>query len=198
MSRDMLSDDPGMVVARAQQLEKFRVPRGFRGRSALFVLGWQIVHATLFAWSPQPMYAWRRFLLRLFGAEIGRGVLIRPTARVTYPWKLRLGDFAWIGDHAELYTLGSITIGANAVISQRSYLCTGSHDYTDPSFRIFARPIVIGECAWIATDVFVAPGVTVGAGAVVGARSEVFKDLAPMCVARGSPARSVGARVLRE
>lgn len=177
-----------------QRLDHFTVPPGFRGRSSWHVQLWWLVQGSLFAWSPQVLYGWRRFLLRLFGAKIGKGVIIRPTARITYPWKLSIGDFSWIGDDVVLYNLGTIQIGSQAVVSQRCYLCTGSHDYTKPNFDIFAKPIVIGDAAWLATDVFVAPGVRVGDGAVVGARSSVFKDLPELVVAVGSPANVVKER----
>src|SRR4051812_41060185 len=143
-------DSPG---PRVQDLGRFRLPPGFRGRSALIVVLWQIVQATLFACSPQPLFGWRRFLLRCFGARIGAGVLLRPSVRVTYPWKVEIGDRAWIGDHAELYSLGPIRIGADAVVSQRSYLCAGSHDTSKLDFPISAAPIEMGAEAWIATDV---------------------------------------------
>ena len=170
-----------------QQLSQFRLPPGFRGRSGVTVLLWQIVQATLFACSPQPLYGWRRFLLRRFGARIGRQVLVRPSARITYPWKVEIGDYSWIGDHAELYSLGPIRIGANAVVSQRSYLCAATHDYGHADFPIIAAGIEIGDQAWIAADVFVGPGVTIGNGAVIGARSSVFADIAPYAMAMGSP-----------
>ena len=93
-----------------------------------------------------------------------------------------------------LYTLSDITLGSHAVISQRSYLCTGSHDHTQPTFDIYAKPIVVGDQAWLATDVFVAPGVEIGAGTVVGARSSVFESLPPGMIAMGSPARVVRSR----
>ncbi|MCY1276832.1 Maltose O-acetyltransferase [compost metagenome] len=134
-------------------------------------------------------------MLRLFGAKIGRNVLIRPTVRITYPWKLSIGDYSWIGDHVELYTLGEIRIGQNAVISQKSYLCTGSHDFSKIDFPIYAKPIVIGDCAWIATDVFVAPGVTIHQNAVVGARSSVFNDLAENYIYIGNPAKAIKPRI---
>jgi putative colanic acid biosynthesis acetyltransferase WcaF len=178
-----------------QQLDQFRLPPTFRGRSAVVVQLWWIVQSTLFAWSPQFLYGWRRFLLRLFGAKIGKGVLIRPSAHITYPWKLTLGDYCWIGDWVELYTLGNIEIGAHAVISQRSYLCTGSHDFSKTTFDIYAKSIVIGEQAWVATDVFIAPGVTVGRGTVVGARSTVLNDLPPGKICYGNPAVPVKDRV---
>ena len=177
-----------------QRLDRFQLPQGFRGRSGWYVQLWWLVQATLFRWSPQVLYGWRRWLLRAFGAQIGCGVLIRPSAQITYPWKLVMGDYTWIGDDVVLYTLGEITIGAHTVVSQRSYLCTGSHDYRKVTFDIFAKPIHIGEQAWLATDVFVAPGVEIGEGTVVGARSSVFKSLPAGMVVLGSPARVIGPR----
>jgi len=182
------------LVGDIQKLSSFKLPHGFRGRSAFVVQLWWLIQMWLFSLSPQFMYGWRCFLLRLFGARIGRGVLIRPSVKVTYPWKLSIGDLAWVGDDVVLYSLGEIEIGANAVISQRSYLCAASHDYTKPDFPIYAKKICIGEQAWLATDVFVSPGVTVGMGAVVGARSSVFHDLPPMMVCVGSPAKPVKSR----
>jgi putative colanic acid biosynthesis acetyltransferase WcaF len=179
---------------RYQNLASFTMPENFRGRPAWLVQIWWIVQSTLFGCSPQIFYGWRRFLLRLFGAQIGRGVIIRPTARITYPWKLKIGDHAWVGDHVALYTLGEITIGDNAVVSQNSYLCTGSHDDSKPSFDIYAKSIIIEPQAWVATDVFIAPGVTIGTGAVIGARSSVFKNIPPGMVAIGAPARVIGPR----
>ncbi len=180
----------------AQDLSRFRVPATFRCRSGWYVQLWWLIQASLFAWSPQVLYGWRRFLLRLFGAKIGKGVIIRPSTRITYPWKVSIGDFAWVGDDVVLYSLGEIDIGANAVVSQRCYLCTGSHDYTQPTFDIYAKPILIGAEAWLATDVFVAPGVRIGRGAVVGARSSVFEDIPELMVAKGTPAKPFKKREL--
>lgn len=130
-------------------------------------------------------------MLRKFGAKIGDRVLVRPTARITYPWKVEIGDNSWVGDDATLYSLGQIVIGANSVISQKSYLCTGTHDYDSSSFDIYSYPIKIGDGTWIAADVYVAPGVVVGSGSVVGARSSVYKDLPAGVLAIGSPAKIV-------
>jgi putative colanic acid biosynthesis acetyltransferase WcaF len=180
--------------SRYQDLSRFRLPAGFRGRSAAFVQLWWIVQATLFRLSPQGLYGWRRCLLRLFGARIGCGVLVRPTVRITFPWKVSVGNNSWIGDDVVLYSLGPITIGANAVVSQKSYLCAGSHDPHSVSFDISAVPIRIGDECWIATDVFVAPGVTIGDGAVIGARSSVFHDIPAGMVCHGNPAVPVRPR----
>lgn len=155
---------------------------------------WWLVQSLLFHPSPQFMYGWRRFLLRLFGAKIGRSVLLRPTVRVTYPWKLTIGDNSWVGDFAELYTLGEITIGSNAVVSQYVYLCTGSHDMSTPTFTIFTKPIVIEDEAWVAAGAFVHPGVTVGRGSVVAARSVVNRNTLQNRVYAGAPAADIGPR----
>lgn len=178
-----------------QNLNLFKIPKDFRGRSALTVQLWWIVQASLFAWSPQFLYKWRNFLLRCFGAKIGVNVIIRPSVKVTYPWKLSVGDNAWVGDNVELYTLGQISIGKNAVVSQRSYLCTGSHDYQTETFDIFTKPIVIEDEAWVATDVFIAPGITVGKGAVIGARSSVYKDMPQGMICIGNPAKPIKERI---
>jgi putative colanic acid biosynthesis acetyltransferase WcaF len=178
-----------------QDLSAFRMPAGFRGRSALWVQCWWLVQATLFRLSPQVLYGFRAWLLRCFGARVGKRVLIRPTATITYPWKVDLGDFVWIGDDAVLYSLGRIEIGAHSVVSQKSYVCAGDHDHRDPSFPIRGREIRIAEQVWIGTDVFVGPGVSIGAGCVVGARSSVFKDLPEGQICLGSPCVPVRPRI---
>jgi putative colanic acid biosynthesis acetyltransferase WcaF len=170
-----------------QDLSSFQLPQGFRGRSAVTVQLWWLTQSLLFKTSPQLFYGWRRFLLRLFGAKIGQGVMLRPSVTVTYPWKVTIGNHSWIGDDVVLYSLGEIVIGNNVVISQKSYLCAASHDYTSTDFKIFSKKIIIEDQSWIATDVFVAPGVTIGIGAVVGARSSVFKSIEGGLVYGGNP-----------
>jgi putative colanic acid biosynthesis acetyltransferase WcaF len=179
----------------SQKLDEFVLPANFRGRSAVTVQLWWLIQGTLFACSPQFMYGWRNLLLKAFGARIGKNVIIRPTVRITYPWKLTIGDNAWVGDNAELYTLGEITIGKNAVVSQKSYLCTGSHDFQMKSFDIYQKPIVIEDEAWVAADVYIAPGITIGKGAVIGARSSVFSDMPDGMICIGSPAKPVKPRM---
>jgi putative colanic acid biosynthesis acetyltransferase WcaF len=183
------------MTAKVQDLKSFRLPPDFRGRSGLFVQLWWLVQATLFRWSPQLLYGFRRWLLRRFGARIGARVRVRPSVTIPYPWKLTIGDDSWIGDDAVLYCFAEITIGKDVVVSQSCYLCAGTHDHHSPAFDIQAFPIVIEDEAWVATDVFVAPGVTIGKGAVVGSRSSVYKNLPAMMVCIGSPARPVHARI---
>lgn len=155
---------------------------------------WVTVGAPLFRCIPRPIWGGRRSLLRLFGAKIGRKVHIYPTVRIAVPWTLIIAEEAAIGDKARLYSLGTITIGARATISQNAHLCAGSHDFRKPEMPLTKPPIVIGEGAWICADAFVGPGVTVGAQAVVGARAVVMRDVAPGAIMAGNPARQVGTR----
>lgn len=186
--------EPIKARARYQDLSLFRLPANFRGRSAIVVQLWWIVQATLFRPSPQVLYGWRRFLLRLFGANIGRKVQLRPSVQITYPWKVAIGDRSWVGDDVVLYSLGQIHIGANSVVSQRSYICTGSHNPYSLGFDIFALPVWIGDECWVASDVFVAPGVSIGNGAIVGARSTVLQDMPAGMICHGNPATPVRPR----
>ena len=176
------------------KLNLHSVPDGFRGKSKLYVQLWWLVQAIFIGLSPQVFYGWRRFWLRRFGAQIGKKVLIRPSVKITYPWKVSIGDYSWIGDDVVLYSLGDIEIGSNTVISQKSYLCTGSHDYTKETFDIFAKKIKVGNSCWLATDVFVAPGITISDGAIVGARSSVFNDVDANTINVGSPSKMIKKR----
>src|SRR6056300_494828 len=108
---------------KVQELDKFKLPKNFRGRNPFIVQLWWLVQSLLFRTSPQFLYGYRRFLLRLFRAKIGKKVILRPTVKITYPWKISIGDYSWIGDDVDLYSLGEIEIGENVVISQKSYLC---------------------------------------------------------------------------
>jgi putative colanic acid biosynthesis acetyltransferase WcaF len=158
---------------------------------------WAVVQATAFRWSPRPFHAFRARLLRLFGARINSPgkVVVFPTVRVTFPWKLILEDHAMIGPGVTLYNLASITIQRGANISQNCHLCAGTHDFNRWSMPLVTRPIVIGENAWLGADVFVGPGVAVGTLCVVGARSVVVRDLPARKICVGHPCRPVKDRV---
>lgn len=183
-------------MKKQQSLSKFTVPPGFRGRSAVIVQLWWLVQALLIRPSPQPLYGWRAFWWQAFGASLGSKVKIRPTARVTYPWKVAIGDNCWIGDRTELYSLEQITIGPDSCISQDAYLCTGSHDPEAEDFRYTCRPIVIGAGAWIGAGAFVGPGVSVGDGTVLAARGLTMRDLEPGLIYAGHPARKIKERCI--
>ena len=157
-------------------------------------VAWMFVRTFLFRPSFHNWYGWRRFLLRAMGAKIGRGVRVRPTVRIEIPWNLEIGDESVVGDYAILYSLGKIRIGRKVTVSQYAHLCAGTHDHTDPAFPLLTPPVTIEDGAWVATDAFVAPGVTIGAWAVVGARATVTKDVPPDQIWAGNPARFVKPR----
>lgn len=159
---------------------------------------WMIVRASLFRPSFHNWYGWRRLLLELFGAKLGRGVRVRPTALVEIPWNIELADDVVIGDYAIIYSLGKITVGRAATISQYAHLCAGTHDYTKRQFPLLKPPIVIGEEVWIAADAFIGPGVTIGDRAVVGARATVVKDVPADQVVVGPNAKIVKQRILED
>lgn len=169
-----------------------------RGRPGWFILVWWFVQAIAFPLTLHSFNGIRCQLLRLFGATIGQGVIIRPTARFTYPWKVTIGDYSWVGDDVVFYSLDEIKIGQHCVISQKSYLCTGSHDIKDPKFSLKTAPIIIQDGAWVATDCFVGAGVKIGANSVIGARSSVFKSMPPGQVCLGNPCRPCYPRPMEE
>lgn len=147
-----------------------------------------------FAFSPRPLWGWRRFLLRIFGARIGRDVHIYPSVQIVIPWTLDIGDQSAVGDRAILYALGPMRIGARATISQGAHLCAGSHDWRDPTMPLLKPPIEVGNDAWICADAFVGPNVRIGDRAIVGARAVVTKDVPSGFIVAGNPARKIGNR----
>jgi putative colanic acid biosynthesis acetyltransferase WcaF len=159
-------------------------------------LAWAIVYALLFRPSPRPLHAWRSLLLRAFGARLGQDCHIYPGACIWAPWNLICGDEAGVADGTILYNQAPITLGRRCVISQGAHLCTGTHDYRSPRFPLVARPIKVGELAWVAAECFVHPGVTIGDGTVVGARSVVTRDLPPWTVCAGHPCQVIKPRVI--
>lgn len=159
---------------------------------------WNFTWLLLFLPSPRPAHAWRRGLLRLFGAEVGAGAHIYPGVRIWAPWNLRLGAECGVGDGVILYSQANIEIGYRAVISQGTHLCTGTHDYTRAAFPLLSLPIVVGKYAWIASESFIHPGVTIGEGAVIGARSVVTRDIPAWCVCVGHPCMPIRKREFKE
>lgn len=141
---------------------------------------------------------WKRFLLRLFGARIDATAIVYSSAKVYYPANLTMGAYACLASDVDCYNVAPITIGANSTVSQGAYLCTASHDITDPLNPLVTKPIVIEDQAWVAAGAFVGMGVTIGQGAVVGARAAVFKDVEPWTVVGGNPAKFIKRREIRE
>ena len=169
--------------------ETFPSPHSYRNRAGRAL--WTMVWWVLFRPSPRPFHAWRRGLLRLFGATVERGAHPYPSAAVWAPWNLTMREGSSLADHVDCYSVDRVTLESHATVSQYSYLCTASHDYTMAVRPMVTAPIRIGRRAWVAADAFVGPGVTIGEGAVVGARASVFRSVEPWTVVGGTPARVI-------
>lgn len=159
---------------------------------------WDVVWLFLFRISPRHLHSWRRFLLKCFGAKLGKKVHLYPTCKITMPWKLEMGNYSCLGDYVICYNIGGITIGDNSTISQFSHLCSSSHNYTKPNMPQTFAKIIIEDQVWVCADVFIAPGVRIGQGAVVGARAAVFKDVQTWTVVGGNPAKFIKKRKLKD
>lgn len=164
-------------------------------RENLGRLAWMLAQP-LFRWSPRPFFGWRRFLLRAFGARLGQHVHVYPSTVVTMPWNLDVGEWASLGEHVLIYNLGPVAIGARATISLRAFLCAGTHDARRADMPLIKPPIVVGAQAWICADAFIGPGVSIGEGAIVAARTVAVRDIPAWTIVAGNPARRVGTRVL--
>jgi len=141
---------------------------------------------------------WRNFILKLFGAKIGKGSIVHASVKIWAPWNLRVGEYTCLGKAVECYNQGKITIGSNTTISQKTYLCASSHDISDSRHALILKPIIIEDQVWIAADAFIGPGVIIGQGAVVGARSAVFKSVKSWTVVGGNPAQFIKERIIYE
>jgi putative colanic acid biosynthesis acetyltransferase WcaF len=165
-----------------------------RGRSRLVEATWYLVKC-LFFLSPLPWpSSFKCALLRIFGAKIGKGVIIKPRVNIHFPWKLTVGDFAWIGEEVFILNFEPVAIGAHCAISQRAFLCTGNHDYREPDMPYRNQPITVEDGAWVGAQVFVAPGVTIGTEAVITAGSVVTKNQPEHMVCGGNPCVSIRPR----
>jgi putative colanic acid biosynthesis acetyltransferase WcaF len=174
-------------------VEQNRQARKYSSGEMIRRVLWTLVQPLL-RFSPRICFGWRRFLLRCFGAKIGRRVHVYSSATIYFPWNLEAGDDSAIGEGALIYNLGRVTLGERVTISHRAHLCAGTHDHTKPDFPLLRPPITIGSEAWICADAFVGPGVTVGEGAIVGARAVAMKDVKPRVIVIGNPARESKAR----
>ena len=187
------ADAPAGAAAVFQRLD-LTSQRPYTGREYAGRFLWGMVQRLLFRPSPRRAYRWRAMLLRLFGAKLAPHFYIRPSATVFHPWLLEAGDWAQLGDDVVVYNLGPIRLGDQSTVSQGTYLCAGSHDYTKPNLPLLRPPITIGSGVWIAAQAFIGPGVTVGDNSVVGARAVVTRDVPPGVVVAGNPARVIKPR----
>jgi len=173
----------------------FDASDGFdRGRPFFVEAVWYLLKIAFFLSALPWPSSFKCRLLRLFGAQIGAGVVIKPRVNIHFPWKLKVGDHAWIGEEVFILNLEPVTIGAHCCISQRAFLCTGNHDFRDPRMRYRSAPIQIADGAWIGAQCFVGPGLTIAEEAVATAGSVVIRDLPAAMICSGNPCQSVGKR----
>ena len=167
------------------------------GRGRLTRVVWHFMNA-LFLQSPlNPSSGLKARLLRAFGARIGRGVVLKPSLNVKYPWNLTVGDYSWIGEHVWLDSLAPIIIGSNVCISQGVYFCTGNHDWTDPAFGLVVKPIMVEDGAWVGARATLLPGVTVRSHSIVAAGGVLSGNTEPYMIYAGNPAVAVKERNIR-
>lgn len=150
--------------------------------------------------SPRPAFAWRRAVLRLFGAAIGKHVHVYPSTKLYMPWNVTIDDWSALGDDVFVYSLGRVDIGAGVTISYRAHICAGAHDLDDPLLPLTKPSIKIADGAWVGTEAFIGPGVNIGYSAVIGARAVVVSDVVASSKVAGNPARVIGQRkiIMRE
>lgn len=166
-----------------------------RGRPLVVELLWIVLQA-MFVSSFLPGNWHRRFLLRAFGARIGARVVLKPGIRVKFPWRLTVGDNSWIGELAWIDNLAEVNIGQDCCVSQGAYLCTGSHNWSQPGFDLITGPITLEPGAWVAARAYVGPGVTLHRGAVLGLGGVAGRDLDPWTIYAGVPAVAVKQRTI--
>ncbi|EOS13696.1 LbetaH domain-containing protein [Phocaeicola sartorii] len=177
-----------------EQLSKYHENKPHR----LKRITWYIVNATIFRCLPgMPLRYIRNALLKAFGAAIPWRVPIYCSVKIYMPWNLSIGKYSCIGPHVELYNKAPIIIGDSVVVSQGAYLCTASHNISASQMDLVTKPIILKDRAWVASDAFIGMGVTVGEGAVIGARAAVFKDIEPWTVVGGNPAKYIKKRILK-
>ena len=158
------------------------------GRSRLVRALWYIVSLIVFESGWFPLSRAKSAILRLFGAHVGRGLVIKPNVRIKYPWRLTVGDHCWIGQECWIDNIAEVYLAEDVCLSQASYLCTGSHDHRRPEFDLIARPIHVGAGGWVGARAVLLPGVTVGRGSVVGAGAVVAANVEDGDVVAGNPA----------
>jgi putative colanic acid biosynthesis acetyltransferase WcaF len=172
-------------------------PGGYHpGRPFVVRAIWLVVEALVLLNPVIVSYPLKRAVLRLFGATIGKGVMLKPGVHVKYPWRLTVGDDCWLGERAWIDNMEDVVLGSDVVISQGAYLCTGNHDWADPAMPLAPRPIRVEHGAWVGAFAKVAPGTTVGTGSVLALGAVALADTEPWGVYAGNPAARVGTRVL--
>lgn len=196
---------PQVTLHRSQPVASVRIQVGKNDCPSPHSLGnklarvvWGAMWCALFRPSPRVFYGWRRTLLRMFGAQIGRNARISPSVCIWAPWNLTVGDEASISHHVDCYSVDRLVIGHHATVSQYAILCTASHDITSPNMKLISSPVVIEDQCWICAGAFVGPGTTIHEGAVLGAMSVVMRDVDAWTVHAGNPSRMIKKRKITD
>ncbi|WP_252349304.1 putative colanic acid biosynthesis acetyltransferase [Ochrobactrum sp. BTU1] len=166
----------------------------FTIRNRINRLIWQITWLLVAAWTPSFLWPWRGYILRLFGATIHKTAIVRSSVRIWWPGNLFMDAHSSLGPGVNCYNVARIELAPYAIVSQGAHLCSAGHNIDRPDFPLTATPISIGVCAWVAAEAFVGPGVSMGEGAVLGARAVSFRDLEPWMVYAGNPAQPLRKR----
>lgn len=177
------------------KLSSFNASVGLeRGSSKFKEVLWYLTKVTFFLSALPYPNSLKVLLLKLFGAKVGLGLVIKPRVNIHFPWKLTIGDHVWIGEEAFLLNFEQLTIGNDVCVSQRTFLCGGNHDYRDPSMPYRNGPITLGDGCWIGAGCFVGPNVIVGIDSVLAAGSVITKNVETNCIYRGNPATFISKR----
>lgn len=168
------------------------------GASKFRQWAWFVVNVVFFLNPINSSSSLKRGLLRLFGAKIGTGVVIKPSINIKYPWKLSIGDYSWVGEKVWIDNLAQVDIGQNVCLSQGCLLLTGNHDYNKTSFDLIVRMIVLEDGVWIGANATVCPGVTCLSHSVLSAGSVATQSLDRFKIYQGNPASCVRDRIIEE
>lgn len=182
-----------------ENFERYKYIDNLSKGNKLLRLVWSLIWIFFFRPTPRRfLNNWRIFLLRVFGAKIGEGCRVLPSCRIWAPWNLKMGNYSVLADNVDCYSMNEIIIGSQVTVSQRSFLCTGSHDVSSLRMPLITRKIVIDDYAWVAAECFVGPGCHIQEGVVIGARSVVVKSCEPWGIYVGNPAKFKSKRVVIE
>ncbi|MAZ54971.1 MAG: colanic acid biosynthesis acetyltransferase WcaF [Flavobacteriales bacterium] len=167
-----------------------------KGASYFKIALWTLVYSLIFKNHLIPFSFFKVFFLRLFGAKIGKNVIIKPAVKIKYPWKLIVGNNCWIGENVWIDNLETVTIQDNVCISQGAFLFCGNHDFKSTSFNLMVDTINIESGAWIGAKSIVCPGITIFSHAILMAGSFANKDLEPYTIYKGNPAKKYKERII--
>lgn len=176
------------------RLDKFEKHKNLPGRSWLIQVAWYFCNVIFFKNGFWPINSMKTSILRLFGARIGNGVVIKPSVNIKFPWKLTVGNHVWIGENVWIDNLAEVVIRDHVCLSQGALLLTGNHDFSKSTFDLIHRPILIESGAWIGAQAVVTSGVTIGKEAVLSVKSVASQNLEGGYIYRGNPAQVIKER----